>query len=69
MAWRIEGQRRSTPWLDLKAEDLSIPLRKSLGILALDEDATNAGDVTWLLSHNGPLTGERERKREKGKVL
>jgi hypothetical protein len=69
MAWRIKGQRRSTPRLDFKAEDFAIPLGKSFGIPALDEDTAHAGDMTWLLSHGRPLTGERERKGQNCKVL
>ena len=69
MTGRIKGLGRPTPRLDLKAKDLTIPVRESFRVLALDEDTAYARDVTWLLSHGGPLTRERERKRQDGNSL
>jgi hypothetical protein len=59
------------PGLHIKPKDFAIPLRESLVILAFDEDSTDAGDVTRLLSHCVSLTSERKRDRhpEVGKLL
>ena len=65
MARRIERHRRAAPRFHVKAENVLVPLRERLRILALDEDAPDPGDVTWLFSHGDPLHGERNRGRER----